>query len=85
MDFKTFFLCLSQDEQERFAVSAGTTTGYIRTHLIAPLERRKTPRRELIESLVKAGQGKFTRDELLEWFFPLQPDDGQETSREAAA
>jgi hypothetical protein len=69
-DFRTWFLSLSAAERERFALTAGTTPEYIRCHLIAPLRRRKTPRRELIDGLLVASEGRFTRAELLQWFFP---------------
>lgn len=69
-DFRRWWLGLPADERERFAREAGTTPEYVRIHLIAPLARRKTPRRELMDAMVRAGAGRFSREDLLSWFFP---------------
>lgn len=69
MDFREHFLALSEPDRERFAAAAGTTVSYITTHLIAPPTRRKIPRPALMERLEKAGNGAFSRDELLAFFY----------------
>ncbi len=69
MDLREHFLALTDDERSRFAADAGTTVSYIATHLIAPPERRKIPRPALIEGLVKAGRGAYSREELLAFFY----------------
>lgn len=57
MDFKEWFLSLSDDDRERYARDAGTTAGYIRVHLIG---RRKIPRPDLLRRLAEASNGKFS-------------------------
>jgi hypothetical protein len=69
-DFHRWYLGLTAEERARFASAAGTSPEYIRCHLIGPLRRRKTPRRELLDGLVRAAEGRFTREQLLGWFFP---------------
>lgn len=66
MDFKEWFLSLSEDQREKYASDAGTTSGYIRVHLIG---RRKIPRPELLRSLAAASRGKFTVPKLLAFFY----------------
>jgi hypothetical protein len=68
MDFKEWFLSLSDDERERYARQAGTTAGYIRVHLIG---RRKIPREELLHRLAAASAGKFTVAKLLAFFYQI--------------
>ena len=70
--FKEFFLGLTESEREALASSAGTTVNYIRTHLIAPAHRRKTPNKELMNRLAVACAEKgarFDRAQLLEYFY----------------
>jgi hypothetical protein len=69
MDLRKFFLAMSGEERERFAAAAGTTSGYIQTHLIAPPERRRIPKPELMRNLVNAAHGAFTFSELLDYFY----------------
>lgn len=66
MDFKEWFLQLSEQERARYATDAGTTPGYIRVHLIG---RRKIPRPELLRALSDASLGRFTVPELLAFFY----------------
>lgn len=68
-DLKTFFLGLEPAAQERFAVRAGTTVGYLRAHLI---RGSRVPRPELMESLAEAcrefGAG-LSKEDLLAFFY----------------
>lgn len=66
MDFKDWFLSLSDDERAAYALRAGTTAGYIRVHLIG---RRKMPRQALLGNLAAASEGKWTVSDLLAFFY----------------
>lgn len=70
--FKDFYLNLSVEQRQELATRAGTTVGYIRTHLIAPPGRRKTPNKELMARLGEACAAMgatFGRAELLLYFY----------------
>ncbi|MGP9420096.1 hypothetical protein ACT3RT_14030 [Ewingella sp. AOP9-I1-14] len=47
-DFKLFWRSLSDANRLQVATEAGTTPGYIKSHLI---HKRKVPKRELMDSL----------------------------------
>ena len=47
-DFKKFWLSLTPENRLQVATDAGTTPGYIKSHLI---HKRKVPKRELMDSL----------------------------------
>lgn len=71
-DFRDQYLALDQKRRKRFARLAKTTTGYIRTHLIAPPTRRRIPRPDLIDRMVKAGQlvgMPISKQRLLAYFY----------------
>jgi hypothetical protein len=67
-NFKDFFLGLGVVERQAFASRAGTTVGYVQTHLIYA---RKVPRRPLLDALVIAcaAQGGPSRQQLLAFFY----------------
>ena len=66
MDFKTYYLGLTKRERETYARRAGTTTGYIQSHLVS---RNKIPRKPTIERLAAASQGACSVDDLLAYFY----------------
>lgn len=70
-DFKSWWQARSDSEQEQIARAAGTTVGYIRTHLIY---RRKRPTVELMKRLESACGGAFSYAQLREFFY-ADPDD----------
>lgn len=68
-DFKKHWLDLPPAERESFAEDAGTTSHYIRTHLIG---RRKIPGKRLMEGLFKAcrvRQWVKTKSEIATFFY----------------
>lgn len=70
--FKTFYVGLSEPRRAEFASAAGTTTGYIEAHLIAPPRRRKVPNKPLMERLAAAGAqfgAEFTKEQLVAYFY----------------
>lgn len=70
--FKDFYLSLTDPQREALAARAGTTTNYIRTHLIAPARRRKTPNKDLMNDLAIActeAGAPFDKAQLLEYFY----------------
>jgi len=64
--FRDYFLSLSKKEQQAFADTAGTTTNYIRTHLIT---RYKVPRRELMSRLSAATNGHIDVTAMTNFFY----------------
>jgi hypothetical protein len=71
-DFRSFFLSLSDADRERFAARAGASADYIRIHLIAPPQRRKIPRKLLVDKLVRACAefgASFSKEQLLAYFY----------------
>lgn len=70
MNIDEYYKSLNPAGKKAFADRAGTTTNYIETHLLAPVRRRRTPRRELFNALVEASNYMVTREELFDWFYP---------------
>lgn len=66
MNFDEWFNGLSAEQQLAFATEAGTTVGYIRTHLI---RANKLPQVETLENMVAASHGVFTISTLGAWFY----------------
>ena len=66
MDYREWFLSLSEAQRDAYAQRAGTTAGYIRVHLIG---RRKIPRPALLNKLADASDGKWTVAKLLAFFY----------------
>lgn len=69
MDFREFFVALSESEREAYALRAKTTALYISTHLIAPKERRRIPRPALMQRLAEASEGAVSHADLLAYFY----------------
>lgn len=68
-DFKKFFQGLDESAQEKFALEANTTVGYIKTHLIYG---RKIPKPKLFNRLVSACEkfnANITRSDLFDFFY----------------
>lgn len=72
MTFKLFFQSLNEAHQIKFAQEAGTSVGYIKSHLIYA---RKVPQPESFNNLMGACD-KFnsgiTRQELFEFFYSTE-------------
>lgn len=66
ISFRDFFLDMSEIERTKYAKSAGTTVGYIKTHLIT---KYKVPRPELMNRLVDASKGELTMSDLTDFFY----------------
>lgn len=65
LDFKNWFLSLSDEERADYAKRADTTAGYIHAHLI---NRRKVPRKKTMRALADASNGTFTHAQLVAFF-----------------
>lgn len=65
MNFRDFILQQSPEELEKYAKDAGTTVGYIKTHL---LYGYKEPRKNLRKALSKASKGKVSEAEVHQHF-----------------
>lgn len=71
MRLEDYYRGLRGKERDSFAARAGTTRAYIEIHLLADPQRRKTPRRHLMERLASASQGKCSLEEVLAHFFVI--------------
>ncbi|WP_224963854.1 hypothetical protein [Acinetobacter guillouiae] len=71
MNFRDFILNQSPVDLENYAKHAGTTVGYIKTHL---LYGYKEPRKKLRKALSIASNGKVSETEVLKHFglFPTK-------------
>ena len=69
MNYSKYFFSMSRNKQDLYAIAAGTTGDYLRTHVFAPMERRKIPRKEMINALVTATKGKCSLDDVLEYLY----------------
>lgn len=68
-DFKAFWQGLTLEEKKELAREAGTTVGYIRTHLVY---RRRVPSRKLMIEMYKACVHKdpsITKENLVTYFY----------------
>ncbi|MEN5171499.1 hypothetical protein ABE427_02000 [Acinetobacter higginsii] len=76
MPFRDFILKMTPEQLEKYAKAAGTTSGYLKTHL---LYGYKEPRRKLRTALVKASNGQVSEQEVLQHFglYPVQPEPNQ--------
>ena len=66
--FHKFILEQNADELEAFAERAGTTVPYLKRHLI---HKTRLPRIEMIETLVSASNGAFTKVQFIAWMYGL--------------
>jgi len=73
MNFRDFILKQSPKDLEQYAKDAGTTAGYIKTHL---LYKYKEPRRNLRKALAVASKGKVSEAEVHQHFglYPASVD-----------
>ena len=71
MKFRDFVLQQNPKQLEQYAKDAGTTVGYIKTHL---LYGYKEPRKNLRKALSTASKGKVSEAEILQHFglYPVQ-------------
>lgn len=65
MNFRDFILQQSPNELEQYAKDAGTTVGYIKTHLFYGY---KEPRKNLRKALSTASKGKVSEAEIHQHF-----------------
>jgi hypothetical protein len=65
-DFRRFFLDMSEVDRAKYAAEAGTTAGYIQTHLIT---RYCIPRKKLLQGLADASKGAFKLTDLTSFFY----------------
>lgn len=73
MNFRNFILNLSPEELEEYAKNAGTTAGYLKSHL---LYGYKEPRKNLRKALMAASNGQVSEMEILQHFglYPTEQD-----------
>ena len=70
IDFN-FFEYISKMSDQRlseFALESGTTPNYIKRHLIY---KKKIPRPEMIDALVYASNGDFSKHDFVSWLYDL--------------
>ncbi|MDC5522404.1 hypothetical protein ACT43R_02925 [Acinetobacter baumannii] len=65
MKFRDFILNMTPDELDQYAKAAGTTSGYLKTHL---LYGYKEPRKNLRKALAEQSSGKVSEQEILQHF-----------------
>jgi len=53
---------------DQYAINAGTTANYLKTHLICS-PPRKIPRKKLLKSLAEASEGNVSFQEVLDHFY----------------
>lgn len=70
MELKAYYYSLTPSEREQYAERAGTTAEYIRIHLV-PRNRapQKLPKKELMQGLADASQGRVSFQEVLAHFY----------------
>lgn len=80
MKFRDFVLQQSPKQLEQYAKEAGTTVGYIKTHL---LYGYKEPRKNLRKALSIASKGKVSEAEILQHFglYPVLNDYNQNSNK----
>lgn len=76
MNFRDFILNKSPEDLEKYAKDAGTTVGYIKSHL---LYGYKEPRKTLRKALSTASHGEVSEMEVLQHFglYPNQIPNNQ--------
>ena len=67
-DFHDYVSKKSDEDLKKFAQISGTTIRYIKEHLIS---KKKVPRLSMIESLVRAANGEFTKTQFIHWLYDL--------------
>jgi hypothetical protein len=82
LSFPEFYRSLSEAERKAYADKAGTTPGYIETHLVST-PPRKIPRPKLMRGLADASGGRVSQQVLLRHFYqpgernPISPQQPQ--------
>ncbi len=71
MNFRTYYLGLSEEEREQFAKRAELKTGYISCHLVAN-PPRKIPPLKTIRKMADATDGTLSYYDLVDYFTPSQ-------------
>lgn len=65
MNLKSYYQSLKREDREAFAARAGTSTGYIETHL---LRKGRTPHKDKMRSLAAASEGSLSYDDVVRFF-----------------
>ena len=76
MDFQSYYRSLRGPKRNEYAERAGTPRRYIEIHLLAPPERRKTPKQPLMRALADASGGHVSFADVLAHFYGVYPDVG---------
>ena len=69
MKYSNFFFSMTRIQQDEYALKAGTTGDYLRTHIFVPMKRRKIPRKDKIDALVTAASSAITLDDVLAYLY----------------
>jgi len=82
MNFRDFILKQSPKDLEKYARNAGTTVGYIKSHL---LYGYKEPRKNLRKALAKASNGEVSEAEVHQHFglYPVLINNNQNGNKPA--
>lgn len=82
MNFRDFILKQTPADLEKYAKDAGTTVGYIKSHL---LYGYKEPRKNLRKALAEASKGEVSETEIHQHFglFPVQSLNNQNGNKTA--
>lgn len=67
-DFFKYISEMSDEKLNEFAQQSGTTSNYIKRHLIY---KKKIPRPEMIDALVRASDGSFSKHDFISWIYDL--------------
>ncbi|MCO8080278.1 MULTISPECIES: hypothetical protein [Acinetobacter] len=67
-NFNEYILQMSDERLVKFSQDSGTTPNYIKRHLIY---KKKIPRPEMIDALVFASSGDFSKHEFVSWLYDL--------------
>lgn len=67
-NFSEYISKMSDERLFEFATESGTTPNYIERHLIY---KKKIPRPEMIDALVYASQGDFSKHDFVFWLYDL--------------
>lgn len=68
-DFASYIREMTDERLNTFAADSGTTTNYIKFHLIY---KKKIPRPEMIDALVFAAKGDFSKHQFISWLYDLK-------------
>lgn len=67
-NFNEYVLQMSDERLVEFASKSGTTPNYVKRHLIY---KKKIPRPEMIDALVIASNGDFSKHDFVSWLYDL--------------